>query len=684
MNNLQPKLLLLLYLSCISSTASATDNLFNLGITDLMQIQVYSANKSNQTINDLSASVTILTRTDIEKFGYTTIDDLIRHLPGLFLIDTYRNQVIGTRGSIGGSFAFLINGVLLHPASTPALRSDLRGRMNIAIESIDRIEFVRGPQSVTYGDSAFYGSINVITNDADNSSRVALGVGDNQQRQAFGRYSSKFEEGSIVINAGLWQTDGIGGDLTTTLSNQQLASLFTGSKLELDGLLAHDNKNLEISGNYLGWTGFARYSDISYGFYANTPSFDVGNTRDVTDQLINLGYKGKIGQNWAYKIDLSANQQDLEIDSFDFVLPFLDGFQRQSYQQYNLDMHTVYSGFDSTELLLGIWHQRTSTEHTNQTSLMGDIVQHQRIKANGYNDTDIYAQANVFIVDTLQVNAGVRLSRADDFSATINDLLNNDISREQRDSEVTVLPQFGAIYHYRTNTSFKAQYGQGNQRTEFPERRNDDELIENLDLQYLHSTQSSSISTTLFYNTVKNLERSTLRLVPDPQNPGESLSEVRTDNSGGLKSHGLELIYNHQVTPQFGYNLSFSYQATTDSNNPNIEPGYSPNWLGKFDITHQLNSLTLNLAANFVDDMRPDWQLNSSGEVVRIGEDVSSYIELNTNIRYELTPQLYCNFKVSNLLDKDIRYPATEFVNFASGGFGYGRQFLLTVNYTFR
>ena len=139
-----------LYTPCFGSS-----ELFDLSIAELMNIEVYSANKSPLSIQDISASVTVLTRKQIEKFGFSTMDDLLRHIPGLFLIDTYRDQLIGTRGSIGGSIAFLVNGVLLHPASTPGIRTDLRGRMNISVEAIDRIEYVRAPQAVTYGDSAF-------------------------------------------------------------------------------------------------------------------------------------------------------------------------------------------------------------------------------------------------------------------------------------------------------------------------------------------------------------------------------------------------------------------------------------------------------------------------------------------------------------------------------------------------
>ena len=74
-----------------------------------------SASKRPETVADIPASVTVITRRDLERMGYPNLDEVLRNVPGLYLVDNYEDQLIGVRGGIGGGIQFLVNGVPRHP-----------------------------------------------------------------------------------------------------------------------------------------------------------------------------------------------------------------------------------------------------------------------------------------------------------------------------------------------------------------------------------------------------------------------------------------------------------------------------------------------------------------------------------------------------------------------------------------
>ena len=89
----------------------AVDELLQLPFEDLLQVQIRAAGKREEEIRDIPASVTIVTRDEIARYGWQTLEDLLRHVPGFFLLDNTEDRFIGTRGAVGGGVQFLVNGL---------------------------------------------------------------------------------------------------------------------------------------------------------------------------------------------------------------------------------------------------------------------------------------------------------------------------------------------------------------------------------------------------------------------------------------------------------------------------------------------------------------------------------------------------------------------------------------------
>lgn len=109
----------------------------------------------------VGSSVTVITEEEIERHRYPTVDEMLRHVPGL---DVRRSGSFGKttsvtiRGANSNQVQVLVDGV--------RVKSPTLGQLDLAdipAHLIERIEVIRGPQSTLYGADAMGGVINIIT-----------------------------------------------------------------------------------------------------------------------------------------------------------------------------------------------------------------------------------------------------------------------------------------------------------------------------------------------------------------------------------------------------------------------------------------------------------------------------------------------------------------------------------------
>jgi len=127
---------------------------------------VYSASKYEQKVTEAPSKVSIVTAEEIQRYGYQTLADILRSLPGFYTTYDRNYDYIGVRGfGIPGDYdtrlLLLVDGHRINDNVYDSLYSD-RGFI-LDVDLIDRVELVRGPSSSLYGSSAFFGIVNVIT-----------------------------------------------------------------------------------------------------------------------------------------------------------------------------------------------------------------------------------------------------------------------------------------------------------------------------------------------------------------------------------------------------------------------------------------------------------------------------------------------------------------------------------------
>jgi outer membrane receptor for ferrienterochelin and colicin len=78
----------------------AVVELLQLPFEDLLQVQIRAAGKREEEIRDIPASVTIVIRDEIARYGRQTLEDLLRHVPGFFLIDNTEDRFNAFQGVV--------------------------------------------------------------------------------------------------------------------------------------------------------------------------------------------------------------------------------------------------------------------------------------------------------------------------------------------------------------------------------------------------------------------------------------------------------------------------------------------------------------------------------------------------------------------------------------------------------
>ena len=150
---------------------------------------VITATRTQRNINDLPASVRLITAEQIKEMPAATVDDLLRteaninvdRKNGIFS----KNASVNMRGlNSSARTLVMLDGVPLNKADGGGVNWN-----RINTESVDRIEVIKGPGSAMYGGNAMGGVINVITKDiqADpaGSIKVSLGSCNTQGVQAW-------------------------------------------------------------------------------------------------------------------------------------------------------------------------------------------------------------------------------------------------------------------------------------------------------------------------------------------------------------------------------------------------------------------------------------------------------------------------------------------------------------------
>jgi len=153
-------------LAAAMSARAEGDDLTQMGLEQLMELTVVGASKYQQKQSEVAAAASVITREEIQAFGWRTVAEAIASLPGVSQTYDRQYSFVGARGlSIPGDLnTRLLVTIDGNRVNDPLYDQGLLGReFPLDIGLVERIEFIPGPGSAVYGQNAMLGVVNVIT-----------------------------------------------------------------------------------------------------------------------------------------------------------------------------------------------------------------------------------------------------------------------------------------------------------------------------------------------------------------------------------------------------------------------------------------------------------------------------------------------------------------------------------------
>jgi vitamin B12 transporter len=375
---------------------------------------VVTATRIETPAQEIASSVTVISKEELERMKKTTVLEALEEILGLTII---QNGPAGgaastfIRGANSEHTLFLMDGVELNDPISPARSFDLAHFM---LDSIERIEILRGPQSTLYGSDALSGVVNIITKKGQGEPKLNLS-------------STGGSYGTFINSAGL---DGGTEKIHYSLGvNYLQSSGFSSASAEYEGNEEKDGyRNLSLSGRF----GYRFNNNLELDFILRTVKtrIDVDNFGGDYGDDPNNGQKNNsfflkgelrtllMGNRWEQKLGLSLVDYDRTHENpTDSAHPIdsEEGFFKSAL--FKIDWQNNFFLHETNTLTVGIDHQQEQGESEYYSDgtwgPYSSIFPLQRAYITGF-----YVQDQIRLGSSFFSTAGVRLDKHSQFGTS--------------------------------------------------------------------------------------------------------------------------------------------------------------------------------------------------------------------------------------------------------------------------
>jgi iron complex outermembrane receptor protein len=422
-------------------------DLTKLGLEELMNISVYGASKYEQKLLEAPASVTVINKDEIKKYGYRTLADILRSVRGFFVTNDRNYNYLGIRGfNRPGDFntrvLLMVDGHRLNDGIYD--QAPIGSDFPLDVDLIDRVEVIRGPSSSLYGTNAFFAVINVITRKGGEVKGLELS-GDAGSFNAYkGRvsYGNKWAQGPELLVSGSYY-------------DSQGPNLFFR---EFDNPNTHNGiaRNSDYDRFYSSFGKFSFQDFTLTGVYHSrekgipTGTFDVvfGDPRNRTVDgwaFLDLKYDHTFADTWQVLARLSYDHVPYD-GYFTFnqdhaPRPSTIGINRDIGRAdwWSAELQISKQLFDRHKVTVGAEYRdyfRLDQKNFDLSPFESFLDDKREAKVLAY-----YLQDEFTIFKNLRLNAGVRYDYYNDFGGSLN-------------------PRIALIYNPFKTAALKLLYGQ--------------------------------------------------------------------------------------------------------------------------------------------------------------------------------------------------------------------------------
>lgn len=552
---------------------------------------VVTADRVVRRTDDVPAHVTVFDRERIDRSAALTVDDLLRSVPGFHLfrrqsslVSNPTSQGVTMRG-LGPNAAsralVLVDGVPLNdPFGGWVYWS------KIPMESIERIELVRGGGSSVWGNSAMGGVINVLTKRPFGRSAVVRAEGGNRgTADVQGLAGDRVGEWDMSVDANYFRTDGyklVAGDQTvdfdTRADSEHVATGLRFERALSPRIATHVAARYfhEERDNGTRLTG----NETDSGFFRAGLAGETSGTDGFEADLF--------GTVQEYESDFSAQDRVAETER-----PALDQYDVPSYSVgasarwwgARLERHRLLAGFDMR------WVDGETKENFRN---LGDGFTRRRKAGGAQGFAGAYVQDVVRLAPSLEMTAAVRFDvwHSDDGFRKERDTETGGTTIDETfgsRTETFVSPKVGLLYRLGEDAELRAAFYRGFRAPTLNELyrpfrvRNDiTEANPDLDLEKLTGAEGGfgvrklgfDLGVTGFWNRLDDpIANVTIAAGPGPVDPCGFVPDGgvcrRRDNLGHIRAFGVEAELAYALPLPAGIAVSYSYTDSEIRDAPN-------------------------------------------------------------------------------------------------------------------
>jgi len=517
----------------VASSASAEDDPELAALLAMLDEETEIATKSRMNSDFVPGMVTVLDGGKLAALGFRTVGEALVMVPGVQATqDAFGTATSTVRGIPfpfnSGGIQVLLNGVAIGREDAGSNGSALL----LPIAQIERLEFIRGPGSVLYGDFAFQGLLNIITRHSGRLLQV--------ETDSHGSRSANVLVGGDI---GEWQLSGVLGALDS--HDAILPTPRSGEERRHNAVLAATRERLSLQLHAL-----QRDLDALRGGPPNERGFDESSWSAA------LRYDQPVADALDARVRLQYLDTDIAANVSDFAGRQLRG-----------SVEIEWAGWSRQQWLFGV---EASRGRVDRARFMRPPPPGQPGPPTWVDvDPQTRRVHSLFLQDQIELMPALRATlglRYDD---------NSEIGER-------VTPRASLVWQPAEQHLLKLQYAEGYRPPTFFERYTDGPVPNMLDfevnatteLSYIHRRPGSTLRATVFRARITDMvfRNQALR---------------RFDNFASADSDGVELEWTQRIGDEFEIDASLTHADARDNRNFQQldQPiGSVPDWIGNLGL----------------------------------------------------------------------------------------------------
>jgi len=282
----------------VAGVTAASTTIAQEDETYVLEEIVVTARHRVENLQDVPDAITAFSADRIKDAGIDDVQDFIDQTPNVIMRETFRAGVtlITVRGVTTGQQGWAPVTYVVDGVKAGALDAINQGALN----DIERIEVLKGPQGALYGAGAIAGAINVVTQLPSNEfeAGLRLSAAEGNDYRLSGTLSGAFVEDKLLYRLGVYQRD-----------NDGLIETTDGHEVDFEEQLTWRGRLIYKPADTLTMDFRASYSDITAGAAAqdiltsinDIDEFDTSRTPGPRRGI--LGEEDRTFEEFSLKVD---------------------------------------------------------------------------------------------------------------------------------------------------------------------------------------------------------------------------------------------------------------------------------------------------------------------------------------------------------------------------------------------